>query len=234
MTPHMVFLKTKTLKSKNVVFIRRPIESFIKRSDIERICGDELRKELRRVTNGLSGIEFEAAVREFARNNPKWPGLRRIRTCETLKTIKLQDRTGTEYKGVKGDSNYRYDVWELPDGKWVSDVVTMFDAHQQTIESPVKRQHPTARKIMRLHQNDMVALDHDGEEIYARVVKFRVSGQIVFAGHKESGALKNRDAASNDEDPFKYINASATALKKRRARKIRVDAIGRIHDPGPR
>ncbi len=217
-----------------IVVLRRPIESLKSQSDIERIRDAALRLALSQATEGLSGKDFEAAVLAFARDNSNWPGLRRLRMVEPLKTIKIKDRHDKPYKGVKGDSNYRYDVWELPNGKWVADVVTMFDAHQDALEPPVKRQHPTARKIMRLHQNDMLALEHEGGGMYARVVKFGVNGALVLAGHVEAGALKARDAAPNSDDPFKYINASATGLKKRRARKIRVDALGRVHDPGPR
>ncbi len=217
-----------------IVVVRKPIESLTRPADIERIRDPELRAALREKTQGLSGGKFGKALRAFATDNERWPGLRRVRIIESIKTVKVRDRTGAAYKGYKGDSNYRYDVWELPDGKWVCDVVTMFDAHQRQTESPVKREYPTARKIMRLHQNDMLAIEHEDGEIIVRVVKFSISGNLTMAGHLEGGALKARDAQNSDADPFKYIYASANALKKRKARKIRIDALGRVHDPGPR
>ena len=219
-------------KGNEIVTVRKPVDSLKKPEDIARIRDAELRAALFQWTQGLSGKEFEAAVRAFAQTNEKWPRLRRVRLIEPLKTIKIKDKNGKPYKGFKGDSNYRYDVWELPNGKWVSDVVTMFDAHQDSVESDIKRQYPTARKVMRLYQNDMLAIEHEGQLIYARVVKFGADGKLTMAGHTEAGRLKARDAAANDVDPFKYINAAASALKRRRARKIRVDAAGRIHDPG--
>ncbi len=218
-----------------IVVVRKPIDSLKSPTDIVRIRDRELRESLFSTTQGLAGKEFEAALRAFIAGNKKWPGLRRVRMTEPLRTIKIRDKDGKVYKGFKGDSNYRYDVWELPNGKWVSDVVTMFDAHQANAESEIKRKHPTARKVMRLFQNDLVALQLDGDKrTIVRVVKFTHSGNLTMAAHNEAGALKTRDAASNAVDPFKYINASASALKKSFARKVRVDVLGRIHDPGPR
>ena len=218
-------------KGNEIVVVRKPIESLTKPADIEHIRDAELRNALREQTRGLAGKEFEAAVRAFASGAEKWPGLRRIRMVEPLKTIKIKDRSGRPYKGFKGDSNYRYDVWELPGGKWASDVVTMFDAHQTRAESDVKRKHPTACKVMRLHQNDMLAFEDDnGRTAIMRVVKFAVSGQMHLAQHNEA----NVDARNRDkDDPYTYMSVSAGSLKKRKARKIRIDAMGRIHDPGP-
>lgn len=217
-----------------IVVVRKPIDSLKSVADIDRIRDLELRAALSAATAGLADKAFEQAVREFTARNDKWCGLRRVRMIKTLKTIKIRDRDGKPYKGFKGDSNYRYDVWALPDGRWESEIVTMFDAHQSEQESAVKRAHPTARKVMRLFQNDMLAMEHKGQTIHARVVKFSVAGTITMAPHNEAGPLKARDAAPSDVDPFKYINAAASTLKTRKARKIRVDAIGRIHDPGPR
>lgn len=86
---------------------------------------------------------------------------------------------------------------------------------------------------MRLHQNDLVALQKDGDRLIARVVKFRQSGQVNLAPHSEAGDLKRRDGTPNEEDPFKYLNLSPTSLKASSARKIRVDESGRVFDPGP-
>ena len=123
-------------------------------------------------------------------------------------------------------------MWELLDGKWVAEVVTMFDAHQPGWASRVRGEHPTARKVLSLRQGDMVAYDHpkDGFTI-GRVVKFNTAGQIFFAGHREAGNLKARDA--DHEDPFKYFSKAASGLGNVQARQVRVDETGRVFDPGP-
>jgi CRISPR-associated endonuclease Csn1 len=81
----------------------------------------------------------------------------------------------------------------------------------------------------------MMAIEHEGNPaLIVRVVKFSGNGQIALAADNEAGALKARDAAPKDEDPFKYILSSAGGLKKRKARQVRVDPLGRVFDPGPR
>jgi CRISPR-associated endonuclease Csn1 len=151
---------------------------------------------------------------------------------EPVSVVPIRDAAGKAYKGYKGDANYRYDVWELPNGKWVEDVITMFDAHRPDMSPEQRRPHPAARRVLSLHQNDMVAYDHpqDGYTI-GRVVKFSTSGQVTFAGSREGGALKSRDA--DNEDRFKYFYKSAGAMKAVNLRQVRVDEIGRVFDPGP-
>lgn len=106
----------------------------------------------------------------------------------------------------------------------------MFDAHQPR-EQP--RPHPAARKVLSLHQNDLLAIERDGEERQLmRVVKFSQSGQITLAEPQQAGDLKRRDATPNDEDPFKYFAPRAGGLKKAKARQVRIDEIGRVLDPG--
>src|SRR5690606_7906447 len=116
------------------------------------------------------------------------------RMVEGLKVIPISDAAGRVYKGYKGDANFRYDVWQLPDGKWVADVVTMFEAHRPDIDWQARRPHPAARKVLSLKQNDMVAYEQPGVGlVIGRVVKFNTAGQIYLAGNREAGALKARD-----------------------------------------
>jgi CRISPR-associated endonuclease Csn1 len=153
--------------------------------------------------------------------------IRRVRMTEPLTVIPIRDREGRAYKGYKGDSNYRYDIWEMPDGKWRADVVSMFDAHQPG-ERP--RPHPAARRIMKLFRDDMLAIERNGgPRQIVRIVKFSEK-QFAVAPPNEAGALKARDA--DKEDPFKYIYPSPNTLKTWRGRKVDVDEVGRVRDPG--
>jgi CRISPR-associated endonuclease Csn1 len=54
-----------------------------------------------------------------------------------------------------------------------------------------------------------------------------------LAGHRESGDLKRRDAEDSSIDPFKYYAPTAGGLLKAKCRQIRIDAAGRVFDPGP-
>ncbi len=224
-----------TDKGLPIVVHRVPLAS-LKPADLtspERIPDPVLRDALYRATQGLSGKDYDAALLRFAKEDPVFAGIRRVRLREPLSVIPIKDKNGRVYKGYKGDSNARFDVWRLPDGKWVPDIVSMFAAHQG--DSVDRRPHPAAKKMLSLRQNDLIAIERDGgpREI-VRVVKFSGSGQITFAQDNEAGALKTRDATPNDIDPFKYIYSSASGLKKAKARQVRIDPLGRIFDPGPR
>lgn len=202
-------------------------------SDPIRIPDAALQRALWGATEGLSGKDFEAALVKFSKSNPVFKGIRHVRVREGLNVIRIKDQAGRAYKGYKGDANARFDVWRMPDGKWVSSVVSMFDAHRKSFE--MERPHPAAKKVLSLRQNDLLAIERDGgaREIM-RVVKFGAAGQITIAAHQEAGPLKERDAKSNDLDPFKYSSPTAGGLRKMKARQIRIDELGRIFDPGPR
>jgi CRISPR-associated endonuclease Csn1 len=202
-------------------------------ADPKRIPDPVLRDALCRATTGTSGKDFEAALTRFAVTDPIFKGIRRTRVREPLSVIPVKDKNGRAYKAYKGDSNARFDVWRLPDGKWVSDIVSTFDAHQP--DQAHRRPHPAAKKVLSLRQNDMIAIERDGgaREI-VRVVKFSTKGSLQLAHSTEAGALKARDASAQDVDPFKYINSSAGGLKRLDARQVRIDPLGRIFDPGPR
>ncbi|HWA91147.1 MAG TPA: type II CRISPR RNA-guided endonuclease Cas9 [Rhizomicrobium sp.] len=158
--------------------------------------------------------------------------VRRVRMVEELAVVPIRDRrTGKPYKAYKPDGNAFADIYQLPNGSWKAVVVRRFDANQVDFDPAKERPHPAAKKVMRLHIDDMVAIEEAGRRRVLRVVK--MSGQtIVMADHNEAGALKARDADKND--PFRYLSRSAGALKGMGLRKVGVDEIGRLTDPGPR
>lgn len=221
-------------KGNSIVVRRTPLSSLKKLEHIDQIRDPDLKAALYRQVEGLEGKAFEKAIAEFPKLHwHPYGGIRRVRRVEPLSVIPIRDREGRIYKGYKGDSNYRYDVWELPDGKWVSEVVSMYDAHQPGWTSKIRAGCPTARKVLSLHQNDMIAIEREGEEIaLMRVVKFGQNGQITLAEPQQAGDLKRRDALPNGEDPFKYFAPTCGGLKKVKARKIRIDELGRVLDPG--
>lgn len=216
----------------NSIVVRRVLLTSLKKiSDLDRIRDEGLRAALYSHLDGLEGKAFERAVAEFPELEwHAYRGVRRMRVVEPLTVIPISDRNGHIYKGYKGDSNYRYDVWELSGGKWVNEVVSMFDAHLPGWQSALRAANPTARKIMSLHRDDMLAIERDGgERELVRVVKF--SGkQFAVAPPHEGGSLKARDA--DKIDPFKYIYPSPNTLKAWQARQVRIDELGRVLDPG--
>lgn len=224
----------KDAKGNDLVVHRVPLTSLKKKPDIEQVRDPVLRAALLDFIGSREGKDFEKRILDFPKLGPlDYRGIRRLRIIEPLKVIPIHDASGRTYKGYKGDSNARYEVWELKDGKWVAEVVSTFDAHQRGWKSVIRTENPTARKVLSLRQDDIIAIESDsGERRLMRVVKFRQAGQIALADHNEGGMLKARDALSNDQDPFKYVTAMASSLKKFRARQVRVDILGRVSDPG--
>ncbi|WP_188062972.1 type II CRISPR RNA-guided endonuclease Cas9 [Sphingobium sp. KCTC 72723] len=221
-------------KGNSIVVRRVPITNIKKLADIDKVRDADLKAALYRHLDGLEGKALEKAVAEFGdREWHAYPGIRRLRMVEPLTVIPIRDKEGRVYKGYKGDSNYRYDVWEMKDGSWQAEVVSTFDAHQPGWASAVRAANPVARKVLSLHQNDLLAIERDGEaRKLMRVVKFGQNGQITLVEPQESGDLKRRDATPRDEDPFKYFAPTCGGLKKAKARQVRIDEIGRVLDPG--
>ncbi|MBI0025374.1 type II CRISPR RNA-guided endonuclease Cas9 [Bartonella sp. M0187] len=198
--------------------------------DIPTIRDENLQAELYSATQGLDKKEFQEALLRFARDHKLYKGIRHVRVLLPRNVIEIKDKNGEAYKGYMGNSNYRYDVWETLDGKWNSEVVSTFDAHQPKWSSQFHKNNPTARKVLSLQQNDMVAYnDPEKGHVIARIVKFGQNGHIFFAPHNEAD-VSARD--SNKNDPFKLTVKTATGLKKMQFRQIRVDEMGRVFDPG--
>lgn len=226
----------KDSKGNNIVVHRVPLNALKKSSDIESVRDPDLRAALLAWTRNLDGKAFDAKLLEFPKLGPlPFRGMRRLRVVKPLSVINISDRNGIPYKGYKGDSNYRYDVWELKDGKWTAEVVSMFDAHQPGWMSKVRSENPTARKVLSLHQNDTLGIEQAGQEYrLVRVVGFSRYGQITLAEVHEAGNLKLRARTSSELDPFKYFSPTAGGLKKIKARQVRIDELGQVFDPGRR
>lgn len=223
-------------KGNELVVRRVGLSHFKNVEDFGQIRGNEhghseLRDRLMAATRGLEGKAFEAAVQRFVETDKKFKGIRRVRIVEALKVIPVRDGAGRPYKGYKGDSNHRFDVWQLLDGNWRTEVVSTFDAHRPDWISQVRTQHPTAKKVLSLQQGDCIMLEIDGVKRLVRVVKFRETGRVTLCDLHEAGSLKARDA--DRLDPFKYIELGASGLKRDKARQVRIDEIGRVFDPGP-
>ncbi len=230
------------LTTDDTVVSRKPL-SALKPNDIEittrgaNIRDRDLQRHLARVTRGLEGKAFEQALVDFAHapslpdgtDNP-YRGLRRVRLEETLREsarIEISDGNGRPFKAYKGDSNHCYEIWRLPDGKIKAQVVTTFEAHQTRSE---KKPHPAAKRILRLFKRDMIAVGRDGETIIGYVQKLDPANGIFIAPHTEANAdARNRDKT----DSFRFIQMSAGPLIKAEARRVYVDEMGRLRDPGP-
>ena len=173
-----------------------------------------------------SGEEGTNAVRQlFAQRARESLGVNRVRVLTRLGEDSLayiRDESGRIYKAYKTHGNAYMDVWLLPNGKTKGETVSRFDAHQPGFHSRVEDEYPVAKKLMRLHINDMIAIGEGSERRVLRVQK--LGGQTITAvGHTAAGKA---EALS----PYRK---SAGQVLQAGLRKVSVDVLGRVQDGGP-
>ena len=223
-----------TAKGVPIVVRRKLLTDFKAPADFADVVDETLRAALYSYTQGLEGKAFTEALVEFSRKGKgpaQFQNIRRVRIHEHVSVIPIRDRSGRAYKAYKGDSNHRVDIWQMPDGKWRDEVVSVFDAHQKDDVSKIRSTCPTAKKILSLQINDCLALNTESGRRLVRVVQI-TSGKVILADLHEAG--KFRDRHKDNTDPFRYLFAAPSALKAMQARQVRIDEIGRLFDPGPR
>ena len=139
---------------------------------------------------------------------------------------------GKPYKAYKGDGNYCYEIFEDETGKWDGRIISRFLANSRefksfTRSSKYNRETFEGEKlVMRLAPGDTLLMD--GSKTVYRVQKISL-GNVTLADANES----NVDARNRDkDDPFKFISISPNPMRAKRVRKIFVDELGQVHDPG--
>ncbi len=190
-----------------------------------------LRKKLLEWTKGKEGKAFEQALREFSAQEGPYHGIRHVRLIESLQKsarVEIADQKGKPFKAYKGDSNYCYEIWKMPDGRLTPQVITTFEAHG---DEGVRRPHPAAKRLLKVFKRDMVAIERDGKTIVCYVQAMTLGNGLKLAPHNEA----NADARDRDkDDPFSFFRMSANSLIKAKIRRIGVDEMGRVKDANKR
>lgn len=189
----------------------------------------DLQLALAAATDGLEDKQFKEALQSFSAKPGPYQGIRRVRMIESLQAsvrVEIPGADGIPQKAYKGDSNHCYELWRMPDGKIKPQVVTTFRAHQRHDHKP----HPAAKRLLRVFKRDMVALEHDGQELICYVQRLDLPNGLFLAPHTESNAdARNRDST----DEFKLIQMGAGTILRSRVRKVFVDEIGRMRNSLP-
>jgi CRISPR-associated endonuclease Csn1 len=203
-------------------------------NEIERIRDRKLRTRVLAAVKEVKSNEkkLKEGLVSFA-SGERQP-IRHVRLLKVMKESELivDRRTGKPYKAVIPGENYAADIFELADGRWSGEGLTMFAANQRDRKPAWKAAYPDARLIMRLHKRDLVKMEDNGIEKIFCVVKLATgNGRIVFAEHVEGGNLEQRH--KDPADPFRLTFVSFNPMKVRKARRVTVDQLGRVKDPGP-
>ena len=217
---------------------RKPLEG-LNEKEMERIRDPALRDAL--AAHVAAEKRVGRTLRE-AQAGFRWPAgtgrpVRHVRLLKKEARFETFANGGGEpYKALVPGENHHVDIVALPDGKWIGWGVTVFEANRAAAERgsppPWKREHPAGRLVMRLHKGDSIKMLVDGDERVMRVLRLVPSNnRIELIEHTEAG--KYDDRVKDKADPFDLFRKSFSRLHGLKARKVHVDALGRVRDPGP-
>lgn len=108
-----------------------------------------------------------------------------------------------------------------------SQVITTWEIHNL---DQGKRPHPAAKRVLQIHKGDMVAIERNGATVICTVQKTDIANGAFLVPHNEANAS---ELSSDRSDPFKWFQMSAGSLIRAGVRRVHVDEMGRLRDPGP-
>lgn len=216
-----------------LVATRAPIGSLQKMKNIEEIGDPTIRENLKKRLSNLKedGLEWRAELIKYSEET----GTRRVRvhiekTEDVLIGIKQpidrgpEETKGRTYKFYALGGNYCAEIYCPNKGKnagqWACEIISNYHAHQKDFIPDWRKGNPTAKLVMRLQIDDMVAYEESGVTVIKRVRKLNNPDKIVFVDHLRAKL-----------DPNEGWAASAKQMQLKNARKISVDIIGRMSDP---
>ena len=224
------------------VVIRKPLSTLNLPKDLEFVRDPALRGALKDLwslveASGGSAAEFaDRATSAGVRLSGRRVHVRRVRILDEQRVLPIRDAAGRPYKGYTPGGNAFVDVWRMRDGSWKLAVVPRFNFNQPDFDieafRPADKESgapdPVAKRLMRLHIDDMGAL---GEGVERRIVRVRKASRdrIWLDDHNEANA-----ASRIRKRELKEHKYSARQLQRLGFRKVGVDEIGRVRDPGPR
>lgn len=227
------FIREGVKKGSIIVAERVPLESFTKRDGVEEIADPVIRANVLRAVEGLkeNSAEWKQALASYSEKTRT----RRVRihfekTRDVLIPVtQPQDRgpektRGKAYKLYALGGNYCAEIYCTDKGKkagqWQCEIISNYHAHQKDFIPQWRKDNPTARLVMRLQINDMVAYEEDGALCICRVKKM-TSGVVYFRKHF---------IAKEDADKLSR-KMSAKQMQEFNLRKISVDMLGCVKDP---
>ncbi len=218
-----LFIDVPVPKGKVLISVKKPLVQ-LNYKKIKDIADRRIRKELEQL---LSKAEDGNAKQSIIQSYADELNIRRIKILEMVSETSIVNVNAGSPKPARfmaPGGNYCAEIYGINKGpragKWGVEVITNFQAHDVTFIPAWHRENPTAKLIMRLFINDMVAWDENGSRVIKRVRKMNQDGRLFFEDH---------NVAFTEEDTSP---ASVKQLQERNTRKISVDILGKIKDPG--
>jgi CRISPR-associated endonuclease Csn1 len=163
------------------------------------------------------------------------------------------------YKAYIGGSNYCIEIVRRSSGKWAGEVISTFQANTQEYQDFMKDKAAFHRSsvsgtplVMRLVAGDTIAIEQGDSRRIMRLCVLNSAGRMSFAEHNEGNVdardtetRKARKGSSPDPDRdmeeasavernglFSYMLKNSDPLRKLQARRVFVDPLGNVLDPG--
>jgi CRISPR-associated endonuclease Csn1 len=146
--------------------------------------------------------------------------------------------SGLPYKAYIGGSNYCIEIVRTSQGKWEGEVISTFEANQAPYQEFMKDlarfRHESFKSsrplVMRLIAGDTIAIeDATGGRQLMRLCLVETVGSMYFAEAREGNvAARSRDRSNE----FSMLKKNANPLRALMARRVFIDPIGRVLDPG--
>ena len=185
---------------------------------------------------GLSKRDADTLRAELLAGWAEETGHRRLRVIKRENSVRaVQDVSGRPYKFFAPGEVSCIDIVEV-DGKWNGHAQSVWDTNSGQMQR-WQGLWPEGRFIMRLHKDDTIQLlDWDDEEkttvkernLIKRVVRLAPgNSRLYLCGLNEAGKLQNRHEDSDDD--FRWDLPGYEKLRLRRARRVRIDELGRVH-----
>lgn len=215
---------------KNMILVtRKPLSSFEKPADLQKIRDHVLKLRFLEATQGLTGKDFTEALKQEA--NAQHPPVSRVRITLPMKDssfVTIGHQENPTAKAYKGDGNYCYDIWVDPTkkGKWTGEVITTFQAYQMAQKDEEWWRKPFGRNgqklIMRLRKGDMLEVDWNEKPTIVVVYKFS-KGMINMAEHFEANA-----SARVRDRSLHAIQMAPSSLQLAKAVRVTVSPGGKV------
>lgn len=215
------------------VVVRKPVTA-LSGKEIGQVRDEKLRAELMSATDGVR--KDDKALKPVLVNWSTRTGHRRLRILKPEAAIRpVSDREGWAYKWLVPGEIAWIDILDSPHRRWFAHATDIWAAKSGGA-TDWQGTHPDARFVMRLFKNDTVQLfDLDKEDKpiegsngIKRVVRLEPSANRVrLVGVNDAGVFDERH--KDESDPFRWDLATISKLKLRRARRVRIDELGRVH-----
>jgi len=175
----------------------------------------------------LTGKALQTALGAFSeRSGIK--GVRVLKKEEPLVPIQHPKKNPRFTKWYAPGEIHHVSFWKCPDETIKACGVNFFEANQK--DPNELRPHPAAKLVLKVHKKDYLKLMDKGKVKIARVVSISPKNENIWlVEHFEGGNLSKRYT----DKELKYIFLMFSQIKEKQVRKIHVDSLGNIHDPGP-